>query len=414
MGSLGSVKTPKFPTILNTPLPGDLTDEAVRVSWATSGAAVTSIKILKASDSSVVKTVTLAAGDVTAGYKIINGLASSTAYIIFLYSDASVRGWANFSTKAPLSGTIVDLRTITGRPNVLADTIPLISAGSTVLLKRGQQYTIAAALPLSKAITITSGDDLAVQAQAQIYFTSNFNFVAGSTIDFIDFKDVWMTSAAVGTYYVFNATANANVGRISFDGCRAEIFRGLVRLQSGTISVTNYIVNNCIVDSIKDYAVLTCGAATTKVDNVSFTNSTFYKIDKLIASSVAGAVAVSVNIQNCTINEAPLGGGTTFLIDYNTNNVGSGISMKNCIFGMTRQGGTTMTAKGVRYNTGGSADGSGSYTTSDYSAVSNPLTGVTAYAKLSTDLWTDPTNGNFKIKDATFAGKNTAGDPRWQ
>ena len=87
--------------------------------------------------------------------------------------------------------------------------------------------------------------------------------------------------------------------------------------------------------------------------------------------------------------------------------------MKNCIFGMTKQGGTTATAKGVRYNTNGTADGSGGYSTSDYSALTNPLSGLTAYPKLSTDLWTDPFNGNFKFKDATFAGKTTAGDPRW-
>ena len=417
MGSLGSIKTAKFPTILNTPGISDLTDVAVRVSWTTSGAAVSMVKILKASDSSVVTSVTLTPANITNAYTIISGLASSTNYIIYLYSGTSVRGWANFSTKAPLSGTIIDLRGITGRPSVLTDTLPLIASGSTVLLKRGEQYTVIGGVALSKSVTIMSGDDLAVQAQAQIFVTntgsatSNFTFVAGSVVDYVDFKDVALSSAAVGAHYVFNVNVSATIGRISFDGCKAEIFRGLLRLQTGnTLSVSNYIINNCVVDSIKDYAVLTCGGATAKADNVTFTNSTFYKMEKFIASS---SVANSVTIQNCTINEAPAGGGTTFLIDYNTNNVTSGISMKNCIFGMTKQGGTTMTAKGVRYNTSGSVDGSGSYTTSDYSALSNPISSVTPYTKLSTDLWTNPINGNFKIKDAAFAGKSTAGDPRW-
>jgi len=417
MGSLGAIKTPKFPTILNTPGISDLTDVAVRVSWATSGAAVSMVKILKASDSSVVTSVTLTPTDIANAYTIIGGLASSTNYIIYLYSGTSVRGWANFTTKAPLSGTIIDLRGITGRPTVLVDTLAVIASGSTVLLKRGEQYTVVGAVALSKSVTIMSGDDLGTQAQAQIYVTntgsstSHFTFAAGSVVDYVDFKDVALSSSAVGTFYVFNVNVSAAIGRISLDGCKAEIFRGVLRLQTGnTLTVSNYVINNCIVDSIKDYAVLTCGGATAKADNVTFTNSTFYKMEKFIASS---SVATNVTIQNCTINEAPSGGGTTYLIDYNTNNVTSGISMKNCIFGMTKQGGTTMTAKGVRYNTNGTADGSGSYTTSDYSALSNPISGVTAYTKLSTDLWTSPISGNFKIKDATFGGKGVAGDPRW-
>jgi hypothetical protein len=47
-------------------------------------------------------------------------------YTIFLYSGSIVRGWADFTTKAPFSGILIDLRGITGRPSVLADTIPVI------------------------------------------------------------------------------------------------------------------------------------------------------------------------------------------------------------------------------------------------------------------------------------------------
>ena len=190
MSNLGSIKTAKFPTILNTPGTSDVTDEAVKVSWTTGGAAVTSIKILKASDSSVVTTVTLTPTDVTNQYKIISGLSSATAYIIFLYSGTSVRGWADFTTAAPLSGNLVDLRGITGRPSVLTDTLPVIPSGSTVLLKRGETYVVATALSLSKSVTMLSGADLLTPGQAIISMPSNFNIVSGSIIDSIVFKDV--------------------------------------------------------------------------------------------------------------------------------------------------------------------------------------------------------------------------------
>ena len=187
---LGAIKTPVFPTILNIPPISDITEEAVKVSWVTGGAAVTSIKILKRSDSSVVTTVTLTPTDVTNQYRIINGLASSTGYIIFLYSGNSVRGWTDFDTKAPMTGNLIDLRNITGRPSVLSDTIPLIASGSTVILKRGETYNIGAALNISKSITIVSGTDLMIPGQAIISMPNNFNITSGSVIDYIIFNDV--------------------------------------------------------------------------------------------------------------------------------------------------------------------------------------------------------------------------------
>src|SRR5690606_41615330 len=39
---------------------------------------------------------------------------------------------------------------------------------------------------------------------------------------------------------------------------------------------------------------------------------------------------------------------------------------------------------------------------------------VTIYTKPSTDIFTDPDNANFKIKDNGFPGRENAGDPRWR
>jgi hypothetical protein len=52
--------------------------------------------------------------------------------------------------------------------------------------------------------------------------------------------------------------------------------------------------------------------------------------------------------------------------------------------------------------------------TSDCLFSANPITGANSYSGKAADLFTDPANGNFKIKDNSFAGKSTAGDPRWR
>ncbi|WP_460880806.1 DUF5123 domain-containing protein [Pontibacter rugosus] len=57
---------------------------------------------------------------------------------------------------------------------------------------------------------------------------------------------------------------------------------------------------------------------------------------------------------------------------------------------------------------------SSSYATSDYNATGNQIPNLTVYSGTAADLFQDPNNGNFTIKDANFAGKGSAGDPRWR
>ncbi len=174
---------------------------------------MTSIKIVKSADNAVVATVALSATDQTNGFKVIDGLDVSTQYTMFLYSDADERGYVTFSTKAAFSGAIIDLTGITGRPGVLADTLPKVPSGSIILLKRGELYTITTATSLDRSLTIMSVPDLNNPVQARLYFTSEFNFATSSTIDYIEFHDLYMNSDNYGGRYVFNNSNNASIGK---------------------------------------------------------------------------------------------------------------------------------------------------------------------------------------------------------
>lgn len=410
-GKLGAIKTPKFPSILqpfNTN--SDATDEAIKVSWTTSGATVTSIKVLR-QDSSLVKDVTLTPTDVANGYRIITGLPSGTPFIVELFSGSTLRGYDTYTTKTPLVGNIIDLRSIDNRPSVLSDTLATIPSGSIVLLKRGQTYNISSAVSLSKSVVIRSGDDLSVSSQANIYFTSNFNFTAGAVIDSIEFNDVYMKSDNYGSRYVFNTTNSATVGKMKFMNSRMEIFRGITRLQSGTTTVNNYIINNCIIDSISNYGIITVDNTTVKADNISITNSTIYKAERFITSSKQTTGSSSVTVSNCTFNEILTG--SNILIDYGSFTVTNGINVSNCIFGVVKGGGTTQ--RDVRANAATTINAPNTYRTADYvsAGVANDFPSVIPYPKTSTQLWQDPLNGNFKIIDGTFPGRSNTGDPRW-
>lgn len=409
---LGGVKTPKFPSILKSPTISDLTEEAIRVSWTNLGATVTSIKVLK-TDSSLVREVPLTATDVANQFRVIGGLSANTSYIVMLYSGAALRGYDLFTTKAPLAGTIVDLRSVEGRPSVLQDTIPFVEAGTTILLKRGVTYTITGGTPISKAVTIMSGADLSVTTRAEILFSSNFNFTEGSTIDYIDFNDVVLRGDNFASRYVFNTTAGANVGRISLRNSLIEIFRGIVRLQSGNTTVSDFVVDNCIIDSIAGYGVITVDNVTCKAENISITNTTIYKAEKVVTSRQNSN---SVLIENCTVNEAPRAG--NYLVDYSTsgtNNVTSGITITNCIFGSPKN--FEVGVRGIRAGTSTSVIATNNYATSDYSLAATtplPIPNLIMYTKPSTQVWESPLTGNFRIIDPAFPGRNTAGDPRWR
>jgi hypothetical protein len=408
---LGAIKTPRFPSILNIPSIAEISDNAVKVSWTNSGAAVTNVKILKASDSSVVRDVTLTSTDITNAYRIVSGLTGSTNYIIFLYSGTSVRGWANFTTTAALSGNLIDLRDITGRPSVLLDTLPVVPSGSIVLLKRGESYTISSTANLDKSITILSGTDLLNPNQAVISLPNNFNITSGSTIDSIIFKDVKLVGTDYASKYVFNINTACNIGKISFDACRIEIMRGVLRTQSQPAIIGTYSINNCIIDSIAGYGIITVDVATSKVSNISIQNSTLYRIEKFITSTKQTAGSLSVLVSGCTFNQAITGSNT--YIDYGSTNVTNGVTVSDCIFGVGKAGSTTL--RDIKTGAGTTVNASNNYRTSDYvTSGTNDLPNIIIYTKPSTQIWQDPVNGDFKIIDNAFPGRSNAGDPRWR
>lgn len=407
--NLGAVKT--LSSIFRMPGVNDITLSSVRARWVTKGAPVTSIKVVKRSDKSVVATITLSATDLTNEYVVIDGLDASTQYTMYLYSGNDERGFVDFSTKAPFTGTIIDLTVITGRPGVLADTITKVPSGSTILLTRGETYTISSAIAIDRSLTIMSAPDLTNPIKARIFFTSNFVFGAGATIDQIEFNDVYLQSDNYGSRYVFNNTNSANIGKIVFTDSRMEIFRGMCRLQSGTVNIGEFIINNCIVDSIGNYFVLNINAAS-RVDNITFTNSTFYKVESVLTSA---APSNSVTVSDCTFNETPLGNNKNYYFDYNALNITNGFNITNCIFGTGKVSGSSTTVKDIRVGSGTTVGVINSYKTTDHDvAAGSEFKTLTPANRKSTELWLDPYKGIFFIADATFPGRNSAGDPRWQ
>lgn len=405
--------------IFVAPVPeSDIIDRAVILRWTTTPGVT---KIVLTPQAATSFEIPITAGDNTAGQKLVENLAPNTTYTAEIFVGTLSKGFLTFKTKATITGTsIIDLRSISGRPSVLADTLPVIPSGSIVILKRGLTYNISSTTNLTKSVTILSGTDF-IPDLASIYFTSNFNIAANSSIDSIVFQDLNLYSDDYASRYVFNINQVGTIGKVKFENVRGHRFRGFFRMQTGSTGtkVTDFIMNNSIVDSLRDFSLVNTNNSNT-VANIKVTNTTIYNARKVVDHRSPGSN--SITFENCTFHNLPGGGpaavgGTTYFIDLGSQNSANPILIKNCIFGRSWDDqGLGNDARGIQTGATTSVTVQNSFRTSDFISTNATyqIQGLTAYSGSSNSLFTDPDNGNFKINDNGFAGRNNSGDPRWR
>lgn len=418
VSDFGGVRTQRFPTILDIPLAYDVTDVAARMSWTTAGAPVTGIKVFAGSDEKLEEP--LAEQEITAGEReaeaiIVYGLEPDTEYQIALYSGDDLRGWNDYKTKPalPVGDHVTDLRGIDDE-SALADALPGIPDGSVVILESGRRY-ITGGYAFGKSITIRSGYGFE-PGGAIIDCSSNFNLAGGSMVDSVVFRDVTLAGAIDGNY-VFNIDQSGTIRELRFESCRIRSLRGILRMKGGAGTLENYAFNNCLIDSIGGYGLITVDAEEWSAENIRFENTTISKAEGFITSKNNSA---SVIFESCTISEAPKQGNRIFR--YRTDgadNVTGGIQIRNCIWGH----GWDPDESGSLGVSGFEGLGStnfnivNTYATEDFSFSASEIPGFPAftYDGSAEDLWVAPYAGmDFNIKDGTFDGKGDSGDPRWR
>lgn len=404
--------------IFTVPVPeSDIIDIAVILRWTTTPGIT---KIVMTPPTGSPFDVIISAADNTAGFKLITGLLASTTYSAEIFAGTRSKGLLSFTTKASITGAnIIDLRGILNRPSVLADTLPIIPSGSIIILKRGLTYNITSGTSLNKSMTILSGPDF-IPDLASVFMGSNFNLTANAAIDSLVFKDVNMYSDDYNAKYIFNINQVGTIGKVKFENVRGHKFRGFFRMQTGGAGtkVTDLIIQNCVIDSLRDFSLVNTNNSNT-VANILVSKTTLYNARKVIDHRSPGSN--SIKFEDCTFYNLPGGGaaggvGGFYFIDLGTQNSATPIVVKNCIFGKTwNDQGLGDDARGIQAGAATTVSVTNSYQTSDFIST-NPLyqiSGLIPYSGTSFVLYTDPANGDFKIKDLNFAGRGNSGDPRW-
>jgi len=356
----------------------------------------------------------LSADELTAGEKVLEGLLPSKQYTAELFLGTVSKGQVTFTTKTgPPAGTT----TVSVAPtDDLAAMIAVAVPGTVFLLQQGTVYETdnAIVLPDNAAITIWGdhGPDKAVLAFNGFTLPASAGTIRFENLDLTGYQ--YNDPAGSKRNYIFNQNSTTVTESIEFENCTLRNFTNTPMRVQGTSSITinNFKVNNCIAydcgvtATAGSYAFVHNNVATSKINNISITNSTLYRIGySVILHNLAPSQ--SVLIENCTIDNS-LGDGR-YLIDYNAQTAAS-LQINNSIIGKTLS--PLGTARGIRIASAYTVNNS--YQTADAVIAANPFAGITSYTGNSTALFTDPSTGNYLIKDGSFAGKSNSGDPRWR
>ncbi len=419
------VTTLDYPTKLITPTVLDVIDNSIRVKWDISTSVYTQIKVLldKATE---YKTVTLTAADNLAGTKIIGGLQPQTSYIVKIYQGDAYMGKKTFTTASSqvFTGDVVDLRNFTDdqSKNIITQSfVDSISTahpdGLNLVLSGGTTYNIGTILVPVNINFITG---LSFKGKAIMAIDGNFATPPAKTVGTLRFEKIFFTEGATklktagnfgGTYlFNFNQTG-AILDKMILENCDIKYKRGAIRMQT-TATINQISINNCLFDSIGDYGIVNNANDASYIKDIIVKNSTVAHAAKLFTCGKKLGIN-SLTIENLTSCYSPTSTANYFL-DYNTNTVPGGISIKNSLFGA---------ASGVSTNGMRSSCSNISITNcfrtsdlvwtlgADGVTQTAPINDFADFGKTTVQIFTDPTKSNFKVSDAKLVNK--IGDPRW-
>ncbi len=389
-----------------------ITDVSVQLRWRTNPD-LTKIVLTPTGGGSVIEQ-TLSPADISAEEKMITGLAPSTNYTAEIFKETASKGIISFTTKSstPTGANVINV----GATDDLAALLAAAAPNTTFVLPQGALYGADDEVILPADASFTVWGEYGPNRPVIAFNGFRLPTVAGNirfeNIDFTGYQN--NDPGGTRRNYIFNQSAANTTESVEFENC---IIRNLTntpfRLQgSNGQTINDLVFNKCTVYDIGDngangtYAFIHTNVAAGRINNIKITNSTLSKVGYSIILHNA-APSQSVLIEDCTFDNV-VGDGRYF-IDYNAQSAGS-IQLTNIIIGKSLS--PAGTARGIRSPTAPNASNSFEVVNTGFSA--NTIPGIILYGGANTDLFTDPANRDFLIKDANFAGKSTSGDPRWR
>lgn len=361
----------------------------------------------------------------TTGEYTLENLASATTYEIAIYNGRPTdpgkkRGSLSATTAAPIPEGDYEYLMPDDVEVLNQDIIDNIAQQAQAAAGGAEAYSVTIAIPAEKEIKIHGIDpdngnakNIKLPAGMSVTFFGRaggaapvLHFVKSLDIEgahaYIRFDNVQVTDG--GCQYLVNQGTDCNITEFSVKNSNFYDFeRSIIRTQSsGTFYFSNIIVDNCVFTNMASgnaYSVFYFGTDKTYVGKLELSNSTFNTSQKSFIEASKAPITDGIHITNCTFYNNVASG--RYLIDANGQN--TNITMTSTILGKS----FVETAKGIR--TAATIVASDCLRTKDCKYSSNDIKELEKREDLSsTDIFTDPDNGDFTLKI-----NDKVGDPRW-
>lgn len=420
----GSSFKTKAEQIFNNVEATDLFEDHVNLSW-TPGADVTHITYANANDAENIQTINLTDEEKAAGKYTLGGLNPTSTYTITIYKNDVKRGQLQVTTPAAMPAANFKYSLASDVTVISQDLIDEIAEKAKAAAGNETNYSATIGIPAGAKVALYGINDsdggktnvtipdgmsvtffgLAGGDAPTINLDKNFD-IAGSHA-FIKFQNVKLEENGAG--YFINQSKACTVSEFTLENCEVSNLKtSFFRLQgSDAKSIGKLTLKNSIFTKLcagYGFIHVDAGSGAGHVDNVEIDGCTFNSI------CVTGKVFIfskKTDMQDITIKNSTFyncNGSGQYFVDFNADTFGPNtFTIENCIFGKSAD---EATDKNIRSKT--PATVANSFRTTDFFKV---IKGVNDTEFSSTQLFTDPANGNFTIKAGTL--KEKAGDPRW-
>lgn len=420
----GSSFKTKAEQIFNNVEATDLFEDHVNLSW-TPGAEVTHITYANANDVENIQTINLTDEEKTAAKYTLSGLQPTSTYTITIYKNDVKRGQLQVTTPAAMPAANFKYSLASDVTVISQDLIDEIAEKAKAAAGNETNYSATIGIPAGAKVALYGTNDsdggktnvtipdgmsvtffgLAGGETPTITLDKNFD-IAGSHA-YIKFQNVKLEENGAG--YFINQSKACTVSEFTLEDCEvSNVKTSFFRIQGkeaksiGKLTLKNSIFTNLCAGY--GFIHIDAGSGAGHLDNVEIDGCTFNSI------CVTGKVFIfskktdmkDITIKNSTFYNC--NGNGQYFVDFNTDSFGPNTFLiENCIFGKSADEATN---KNIRSKT--PATVANSFRTTDFFKV---IKGVNDTEFSSTQLFTDPANGNFTIKAGTL--KEKAGDPRW-
>jgi len=431
--------TLSYPTALNTVR---TIDNAALVTWVdptTRGQELYTMFVVTGEDGTVLE-YEVTDEENAELQKTIEGLSPETTYTLRAYygdeqTVTTYQGRQVFTTRAEedydaeYGSNRIDLRDMD--VDALDNIMDMINDGGAVILKGGAKYSLNGTT-FDKSVIIRTG--LSLEGNAIIVVEGAINAPGGTTIDkwhFIELDFVYkdINSAGFATSpieFMKQSGFNANMGggqvinldqvgstinEVIFEDCNITYFRGVVRIKDeNNLTITSVSFNKCTLDGIGSQGIVTTdNRSTNAISNVSFEDCTLSNVIILVDFRSNRLGKANTTITDCTFCYASHPG-TTQMMRLAESDV---VTIQNTIFGPSIGENNYEAGESSALRSSGVVSASNSYKTNfEYSSSNYGIDGLNSLNGTDTDVFEDPTNGNFTLIDSSIS--RSVGATKWR